>query len=66
LKARQRYQIDHLSTEALLELPTLLIGTTDQIVEQLQAGREWFSFSYITVLEPAMQAMAPVIEKLLP
>lgn len=62
--ARQAYGIDYLSSDQLLELPTLLIGTLDQIADQLRAGRERFGFSYISVLEPAMQTMAPVIEAL--
>jgi probable F420-dependent oxidoreductase len=54
----------HLKAEELLDLPTLLVGTVAEIAEQLRRGRERFGFSYVTVLEPAMEAFAPVIEEL--
>lgn len=57
-------QIPHLTEEQALEAPILLIGTTEQMVEQLRAQRERYGFSYITVLEPWMDAFAPVLEAL--
>jgi probable F420-dependent oxidoreductase len=50
-------------TEAL-QTPYLLIGTADEIAGQLRASRERWGFSYITVHEPFMPALAPVIERL--
>lgn len=61
---RATHGLDHLTVDQLLDVPTLLIGTVEQIVEQLRAGRERFGFSYITVREPALLAMAPVVEAL--
>jgi probable F420-dependent oxidoreductase len=52
------------SPEELLDLPTLLIGTVAGIAARLRAHRERFGFSYVTVLEPAMEDFAPVIEEL--
>lgn len=46
------------------ELPTLLIGTPQQMADSLRERRERFGFSYITVLEPMMDKLAPVIELL--
>ncbi|MCP9618847.1 LLM class F420-dependent oxidoreductase [Nocardia otitidiscaviarum] len=46
------------------ELPTLLIGTPEQIADTLRERRERYGFSYITVLEPSMEKLAPVIELL--
>jgi probable F420-dependent oxidoreductase len=47
-----------------LELPILLIGTTEQVAEQLRAQRERYGFTYITVSEPWMDAFGPVLEAL--
>ncbi|MFF7212584.1 TIGR03621 family F420-dependent LLM class oxidoreductase [Streptomyces sp. NPDC008238] len=54
----------HLDEEELLDLPTLLVGTVAEIAEQLRRGRERFGFGYVTVLEGAMEAFAPVIAEL--
>ncbi|MFJ9854920.1 TIGR03621 family F420-dependent LLM class oxidoreductase [Streptomyces sp. NPDC101150] len=53
-----------LDEEQALEAPTLLIGTPAQMAEQLRERRERFGFSYITVLDPFMEAFAPVLEEL--
>ncbi|WP_181773900.1 LLM class F420-dependent oxidoreductase [Amycolatopsis pittospori] len=53
-----------LTAEQLAELPTALIGTPEQIAEQVLAHRERFGFTYFTVLEHNMDALAPVIELL--
>lgn len=53
-----------LTTDAALETPLLLIGTPDEIAEQLRRGRERWGYSYITVHEPYMRTFAPVIERL--
>jgi hypothetical protein len=45
-------------------LPTLLIGTTAQIADQVRESRERYGFSYVTVLEPSLEKFAPVIELL--
>lgn len=53
-----------LSAEQLLDSPSALIGTVDQIVEDLQARRERYGFSYIVVWEPVMEQFAPVVARL--
>jgi probable F420-dependent oxidoreductase len=55
---------DLLSVDEVLETPYVLIGTADDIADQLRRGRERWGFSYITVHEPYMQEFAPVIERL--
>jgi probable F420-dependent oxidoreductase len=57
-------RVPELTLEQVLELPILLVGTLEQIVEQVLAQRERYGFSYLTVLEPYMEAFAPVIERL--
>ncbi|WP_280498831.1 LLM class F420-dependent oxidoreductase [Nocardia cyriacigeorgica] len=46
------------------ELPTLLFGTPAEMAQRLRERREQYGISYITVLEPYMDAFAPVIEQL--
>ncbi|WP_051173905.1 LLM class F420-dependent oxidoreductase [Amycolatopsis orientalis] len=53
-----------LSVDQLAVLPTALVGTHEQIAEQFLAHRERYGFSYFTVLEHNMEALAPVIELL--
>ncbi|MGG7569838.1 LLM class flavin-dependent oxidoreductase [Streptomyces sirii] len=53
-----------LDEEQALDVPTLLIGTPRQMAEQLRERRERFGFSYITVLDPFLEAFAPVLEEL--
>ncbi|MBV9282258.1 MAG: TIGR03621 family F420-dependent LLM class oxidoreductase [Chloroflexi bacterium] len=51
------------TVDELLALPTTLIGTVDQIVDQLQEQRERYGLSYIIVWEP-MEEFAPIVERL--
>lgn len=53
-----------LDEEQALEVPTLLIGTPRQMAEQLREHRERFGFSYLTVLDSALEEFAPVLEEL--
>ena len=53
-----------ISAEEVLDSPAVLIGTVDQIVETLQERRERYGFSYVVILEPVMEAFAPVVERL--
>jgi probable F420-dependent oxidoreductase len=52
-----------MSVEQALESPSVLCGTVDEIVEDLQVRRERYGFSYIVVWEP-MEKFAPVVERL--
>ncbi|MFE7050043.1 TIGR03621 family F420-dependent LLM class oxidoreductase [Streptomyces californicus] len=54
----------HLSEDEVLELPIVAVGSVRRIAEQLREQRERFGFSYLTVLEPAMEAFAPVVAEL--
>jgi probable F420-dependent oxidoreductase len=53
-----------LSVEELLESPFLLVGTVDEMVEDLRARRERWGISYYTVPEPFMSAFAPIVNRL--
>lgn len=53
-----------LSVDQILEIPTMLVGTAEEIAEQLRKHRAELGVSYFCVLEPWMDAMGPVIELL--
>lgn len=52
-----------LSPQDALEVPHALIGTTEQIIEQLQQRRERWGFSYWVVQGP-MEPFAPIVAEL--
>ncbi|WP_372411232.1 LLM class F420-dependent oxidoreductase [Streptomyces luteireticuli] len=53
-----------LSEDDLLNHPALLTGTVRDMAEQILAHRERYGFTYFTVLDPALEAFAPVMEEL--
>ena len=53
-----------LSAAEILQSPYVLIGTVDQIVEDLQSRRERWGMSYYVVFERDMDAFAPVVARL--
>ena len=50
--------------EEILASPLVLIGSTDEMVEQVLERRERYGFSYIVVTEPNMDKLAPVVARL--
>jgi probable F420-dependent oxidoreductase len=54
----------NLTPDEVLETPFLLLGTVEELAAQLRERRERFGLSYLTVHEPYMAALAPVIERL--
>ncbi|MFG3361784.1 LLM class F420-dependent oxidoreductase [Streptomyces griseofuscus] len=54
----------HLTLEAALALPIVLVGPLEDVVAKIRAQRERYGFTNLTVLEPQMEAFAPVIERL--
>jgi probable F420-dependent oxidoreductase len=53
-----------MSVDEALESPYLLIGSAEQMAEQLLVSRERYGFSYVTVHEPFREAFEPVVERL--
>ncbi|MFI4948973.1 MAG: LLM class F420-dependent oxidoreductase [Alphaproteobacteria bacterium] len=53
-----------LTADELLQSPYVLIGTIDQMVEDLQARRERWDISYYVVQESFLDAFAPVVARL--
>jgi alkanesulfonate monooxygenase SsuD/methylene tetrahydromethanopterin reductase-like flavin-dependent oxidoreductase (luciferase family) len=52
------------SAEQVLDMPSVVIGSVEQIVEQLYQRRERYGFTYYIVTDQAMQALAPVVAQL--
>jgi probable F420-dependent oxidoreductase len=57
-------QWTQLSVDEILESPYALIGTVDQLVEDLHARRARWGLSYFVVHEPYGDALAPVVARL--
>jgi len=53
-----------LSPEEVLESPYVLIGTVDEIIEDIQARRERWGISYYAIFEPYVDVFAPVVARL--
>ncbi|WP_448624210.1 TIGR03621 family F420-dependent LLM class oxidoreductase [Geodermatophilus sp. URMC 64] len=50
--------------EELRTFPHALVGSVDDICEELERRREVYGFSYVTVGDRAIDAFAPVVERL--
>lgn len=48
----------------VLEMPAVLLGSIDGIVETLEARRERYGVSYYVVSDRARDALAPVVARL--
>jgi alkanesulfonate monooxygenase SsuD/methylene tetrahydromethanopterin reductase-like flavin-dependent oxidoreductase (luciferase family) len=53
-----------ISVEDVLEMPSIFIGTPDQIIEDLQRRREQYGFSYFVVADASMEAFASIVSRL--
>ena len=57
-----------MSVDEVLASPRFLIGTVDEIVEQLQARREHYGISYVTILQfpgfADLETFSPVVARL--
>lgn len=53
-----------MSGAALRSFPHALVGSVEAICEELERRREVYGFSYVTVGDRAIEAFAPVVERL--
>jgi probable F420-dependent oxidoreductase len=53
-----------LTAEQGLSIPHFLVGTEQQIIEDLQRRREEYGFSYVVISGGAEETMAPIVAKL--
>jgi probable F420-dependent oxidoreductase len=48
----------------VLETPHFLVGTIDQMIEDLQARRERYGISYVVLPDRAAESLGPIVERL--
>ena len=53
-----------LTQDEVIASPNILVGSIEQMVDDLRVRREAFGISYITVPEYFMEALSPVVERL--
>ncbi len=53
-----------ISAEQVLDMPSIVIGSVEQMVEQLYQRRERYGFSYYIVTDQHMKTLAPVVAQL--
>jgi probable F420-dependent oxidoreductase len=52
------------TVEEVLSSPIVLIGTVQQVVDQIERQREAYGISHVTVEQPSLRAFAPIVERL--
>jgi probable F420-dependent oxidoreductase len=52
------------AAEEVLAMPSVFIGTVDQIAEEMHARRERYGFSYLVVPDRSLDAAAPLVARL--
>ena len=62
--SRMLANVDQLTVEDVLDSPHVVIGTVEQIVEQLEIARERWGIAYLEVSSTDAEASAPVMERL--
>ncbi len=60
----REWELENAAPERLLQNPYLLIGSVEQIIEDIQRKRERFGISYFVVIDEHMEAFAPVVARL--
>ncbi len=53
-----------ISVNEVLAMPSIFIGSVDEIVEEMQARRERYGFSYYVIFDHAIETVAPVVARL--
>jgi probable F420-dependent oxidoreductase len=53
-----------LSAEKVFEMPSIFIGSVDQIVEEMQGRRERYGISYYVVRDSSLEMVAPIVARL--
>ncbi len=53
-----------ITAEQVLEMPSMLIGSMDQIAEKIQVLCEKYSFSYFVISDTCLETFAPIVTQL--
>ena len=60
---RQR-EWDSISVDSVLEMPSIFIGSVDQIAHEMQVRRERYGISYHVVRDSGLDTLAPIVSRL--
>jgi probable F420-dependent oxidoreductase len=55
---------DGLPVERVFEMPSIFIGSVDQIVEELEGRRERYGISYYVVPDTSLEVVTPIVARL--
>ena len=55
---------DGLSVEQVFAMPSVFIGSVDQIVDEMQGRRERYNISYYVVSDRSLERVAPIVARL--
>ena len=53
-----------LSADKVFEMPSIFIGSVDQIVNEMQGRRERYGISYYVVPDSSLEMVAPIVARL--
>lgn len=53
-----------ISTEQVLEMPSIFIGSVEEIIHDMQERRERYGISYYVIRDSAMELVSPIVAKL--
>jgi probable F420-dependent oxidoreductase len=53
-----------ITPKQVLEMPSMLIGSPDQIAEKIMAVREQYFFSYFVITDKCMETFSPIVAQL--
>jgi hypothetical protein len=53
-----------LSADKVFEMPSIFIGSVDQIVDEMHGRRERYGISYYVVRDGSLEMVAPIVARL--
>ena len=53
-----------MGAERAFEMPSIFIGSVDQIVDEMQGRRERYGISYYVVRDRSLEMVAPIVARL--
>jgi alkanesulfonate monooxygenase SsuD/methylene tetrahydromethanopterin reductase-like flavin-dependent oxidoreductase (luciferase family) len=67
-EAAERFARDRgwggIAADEVLEMPSVFIGTVDDIVDEMQGRRERYGISYYVLFDQLMESVAPLVTRL--
>ncbi len=54
----------NLVVQDVLDMPSILIGSVEEIIEKLRALREQFGLTYFVIPDSSIQEFAPIVTRL--